>query len=111
MTDLINNLTTEIVKKKFKNQFDLVNYAMKLAENMIKTGRAPRVKRDIGNTAMLVLQEIVEGVDQLDSLPEEMPAQPNGTTRGRDRDREPRSERVFSDAPSRKKGRAESSTL
>ena len=47
--------------KKFKSSFDLVNYAIKLAENMIKTGRDARVKSDVQNRAMLILEEIRRG--------------------------------------------------
>jgi DNA-directed RNA polymerase subunit omega len=61
-------LTNEILAKKFKNNFDLVNYAIQLAENMIITGRDARVKSDIQNRAMLVLEEINEGKDQFDQI-------------------------------------------
>lgn len=63
-------LTNEILAKKFKNNFELVNYAIQLAENMIKTGRDARVKSDMQNRAMLILQEINEGKDQFDAIPE-----------------------------------------
>ena len=52
------HLTNESISKKFTNQFDLVNYAIKIAVNMIKTGREPRVKIDSENKAMQVLAEI-----------------------------------------------------
>jgi len=65
-------LTNEVLAKKFKNNFELVNYAIKLAENMIRKGRDARVKSDIQNRAMLVLDEIIEGKDQFDSVPENM---------------------------------------
>lgn len=57
--------TNETLSKKFKNIFDLVNYAISLAENMIKSGREPRVKRkDMQNRAMLILEEIKDGKDE-----------------------------------------------
>ena len=56
--------------KKFKNNFELVNYAIQLAENMIHTGRDARVKSDTQNRAMLILQEINEGKDLFDVIPE-----------------------------------------
>lgn len=62
------HLTNEEVKKKFKNNFDLVNYAIRLAENMIKTGRDARVKSDVQNRAMLILEEISEGKDHFDDI-------------------------------------------
>ncbi len=51
-------LTNESISKKFTNQFDLVNYAIKIAENLIRTGREPKVKIDSENKAMQVLAEI-----------------------------------------------------
>lgn len=64
--------TNEELAKKFKNNFELVNYAISLAENMISTGRDARVRRaDMQNRAMLILEEIREGKDQFDELPQE----------------------------------------
>ncbi|MBA3721783.1 MAG: hypothetical protein H0W88_05220 [Parachlamydiaceae bacterium] len=63
-------LTNEELSKKFKNNFDLVNYAISLAENMIYSGRDARVKSDVQNRAMLVLEEINEGKDQFDQIVE-----------------------------------------
>lgn len=62
--------TNEILSKKFKNNFELVNYAIQLAENMIKTGRDTRVRSDLQNRAMLILEEINEGKDQFDEIQE-----------------------------------------
>lgn len=62
------HLTNEIMTKKFKSNFDLVNYAIKLAENMIGTGRETRVKSDVQNRAMLIIEEIYEGKDQFDEI-------------------------------------------
>lgn len=62
------NLTNEEIKKSFKNSFDLVNYAISLAENMIKTGREPRMKSDTQNRALLILEEIRLGKDYLDEV-------------------------------------------
>lgn len=62
------HLTNEDVTKKFKSGFDLVNYAIRLAENMIRTGRDARVKSEIQNRAMLILEEIHEGKDHFDEI-------------------------------------------
>lgn len=62
------HLTNEGVTGKFKSSFDLVNYAIRLAENMIKTGRDARVKSEIQNRALLILEEIHEGKDQFDEI-------------------------------------------
>lgn len=64
------SLTNEEFRGKFKSSFDLVNYAIKLAENMIKSGRDTRVKSDVQNRAMLILEEIREGKDQFDEIKE-----------------------------------------
>ena len=92
-------LTNEILAKKFKNNFELVNYAIKLAENMIKTGRESRVKSDTQNRAMLILQEINEGKDQFDHVPENVEKKAENYSnvnpeerRGRYEDRADRSE-------------------
>lgn len=61
-------LTNENVAKKFKSNFELVNYAIKLAENMIHTGRDARVKADTQNRAMLIWEEINQGKDQFDPI-------------------------------------------
>jgi len=61
--------TNEELAKKFKNNFILVNYAISLAENMIHSGRDPRVRRpDLQNRAMLILEEIREGQDKFDTI-------------------------------------------
>lgn len=60
--------TNEALRKKFKNQFELVSYAISLAENMILTGREPRIKTDLQNRAMQVLAEIAAGKDQFEPV-------------------------------------------
>lgn len=64
------SITNEKVSAKFKSQFDLVGYAIELVNNMVKSGRSPRVKSDIQNPAVIALEEIVQGKDILDDLPE-----------------------------------------
>lgn len=63
-------LTNEKISSKFKSLFDLVNYAIKLAENMIETGRDTRVRTDVQNRSMQILSEIVQGKDVFDDIPE-----------------------------------------
>ena len=65
-----DSLTNEKILKKFKSQFELVNYAILLAENMIKSGRDSRVKTDGQNKAMQIVAEIATGKDQFDDIPE-----------------------------------------
>ncbi|WP_042280102.1 DNA-directed RNA polymerase subunit omega [Candidatus Protochlamydia sp. R18] len=62
--------TNESLSKNFTSNFELVNYAIRLAENMIKSGRDTRVKSDIQNRAMLILEEIYEGKDIFDEIKE-----------------------------------------
>lgn len=59
-------LTNEELAKKFKSNFELVNYAIKLAENMIKTGRGAPVESEFQSRALLVLAEITAGKGNLD---------------------------------------------
>ena len=66
-------LTNELFRKKFQSQFDLVRYAIRLAENKIKTGRDARVEIDIQNPAMEILAEIAAGKDQFDDIVETIP--------------------------------------
>ena len=63
-----DSLTNESLNKKFKSQFDLVSYAIRLASNMIHTGRDARVRIDSQNRAMQVLAEIRNGEDRFDEL-------------------------------------------
>lgn len=63
-----NHLTNEKIRKKFDSQFDLVNYAISLATNMIHTGREGRVKSDTQNRATIILSEIINGKDQFDDV-------------------------------------------
>lgn len=47
----------------------MVKYAIALASQLIKSGRAPRVHADSDNPAVIVIEEIQEGKDQLEDLP------------------------------------------
>lgn len=77
------DLTNEQIKKKFKSQFELVGYAIKLAENMIQTGRGPRVKSDSQNVAIHILDEIKSGLDKFEDIPKEVKADPSDAINGR----------------------------
>lgn len=59
-------LTNEELRSRFKSQFDLVNYAIRLAENMVHTGRETRIKTDVHSKAFQILQEIREHKDSFD---------------------------------------------
>ena len=68
-----DNLTNETLGDKFKSQFDLVNYAIRLADNFIKSGRPPRIiKMEIQNPAAMILEEIRQGKDQFENIFEEV---------------------------------------
>ena len=75
-------LTNEKINKKFNSQFELVNYAIKLAENMILSGREARVKTDSQNHALQVVAEISCNKDQLEEILEFEPkaAERNGSS-------------------------------
>ncbi len=51
-------LTNENLFKKYKNQFDLVNTAIKLAEHAIKSGREPIVRAHSQNIVLDIIEEI-----------------------------------------------------
>jgi DNA-directed RNA polymerase subunit omega len=63
-----DQLTNEKIRKKFVSQFELVNYAIKLAENMIQSGRDPRVKIESQNRSLQVLSEILNDKDRFDEI-------------------------------------------
>jgi len=65
-------LTNEKLRKKFKSQFDLVGYAISLADNMIMSGRGPRGRTETQNPAMQVLAEIAADKDQFDPIVEKI---------------------------------------
>lgn len=76
-------LTNESIKSKFKSQFELVNYAIKLAEQMIHSGRVPHISTDNQNPAVVIIEEIEVGKDKmLDVLPvsKEVIAEPEHVT-------------------------------
>ena len=61
-------LTNQMLTERFKNQFDLVRHAIKLAVHEVKLGHEfPSM--DAMNIASKVLEEIAEGQDK--ELPEE----------------------------------------
>lgn len=70
--ELKNFLTNEKLSNKFNSQFDLVNYAIKLAANMIQTGREGRVNVDSQSRAIQVLGEILNNKDYFDNLPDDL---------------------------------------
>ena len=78
--EINDSLTNEKILKKFKSQFELVNYAIKLAENMIHTGRDTRVKTEAQNRALQIVQEIEQDKDRFDEIiKEEVVVELNGT--------------------------------
>lgn len=61
-------LTSEDIKKKYISQFVLVAEAIKLAAQMVESGRGARVQVDNSNPAVIVLEEIRQGKNQLEDL-------------------------------------------
>lgn len=62
--DVKDFLTNEKLAKRFKNMFELVNYSIRIAEELLKSGREPRVRTEIQNPMYQVLLEIVNDKDQ-----------------------------------------------
>ena len=63
-------LTNEKIKAKFESPFELVGYAIALVTNMVLSGRAPLVKTNVENPAVIALDEISQGKDAIQPLPE-----------------------------------------
>jgi hypothetical protein len=64
-------LTNEKLSKKFVSQFDLVNFAVHVAKDMIKSGRETRARKDIQNRAQQILEEITEDKVLLNDIDDE----------------------------------------
>lgn len=65
------NLTNEVLTKRFANQFELVRYAITRVRNAIVSGREPQVRSETQNLSAKVLMEIGLGVDQYDDFEDE----------------------------------------
>lgn len=59
-------LTNEKIKKEFDSQFDMVNYMIHQARDMIKTGRGPRVPTDSDNIAVNTIKECALGKNRFE---------------------------------------------
>lgn len=66
------HLTTEYLKKNAKSAFDLVNYSIELAKDMMISDRPCRVPTSIQNRAYQVLLEIGQHKDFLSPRGQEM---------------------------------------
>jgi|GEM_PF-2834581 len=64
--DRKKSLTNEHLLKRFKSQFEIVNYAIKRAQVMVTSGREPTAATDTQNSAYQVLAEISTGRDTFD---------------------------------------------
>jgi DNA-directed RNA polymerase subunit omega len=58
------DVTNEKLAKRFNNMFELVNYSIRIAEELLKSGRELRVGTDNQNTMYQVLLEISSGKDK-----------------------------------------------
>lgn len=67
-----HHLTTEYLKTNTKSPFDLVNYAIQLAKDMMLSDRSCRVHTGIQNRAYQVLLEIGEHKDFLSPRGQEL---------------------------------------
>lgn len=68
--DFKETLTNEQLLKRFKNQFELVRYAISLAENTVQSGREPDVYTDSQNVAFMILAEIAANKEQFAEIPQ-----------------------------------------
>ena len=61
---LKNRLTNEPLRKKEQSSYELVNYAIRLAKNMLEVERESHISAPgIINPAYLILEEIIQGKD------------------------------------------------
>jgi DNA-directed RNA polymerase subunit omega len=60
---VFESMTNEEMVKKFSNQFDLVNYAIKVAELGLDAGDSGE---EGGNRALQVLKEIISGKERIE---------------------------------------------
>jgi DNA-directed RNA polymerase subunit K/omega len=68
---LVNkNYTSDQLLKKFGSQFELVNYAIRLAENMIRSGKEPHLIGDAQNIALQVIAAIASNTDRFEEITE-----------------------------------------
>jgi hypothetical protein len=58
-----NNMTSEILLSRFKNQFDLVRFAIRKAENRITSGH-DYAQPSTQNLATEILKEISQGKEE-----------------------------------------------
>jgi hypothetical protein len=65
------HLTNERLRNVFDNQFELVNYAIKLAEYFIKSGKEPFAYQTNQNLATKILRIVESGKGRFRDLPDE----------------------------------------
>lgn len=64
-----DQLTNEKLLKRFNNQFELVRYAIQLAENTIRSGRELDIWADSQNVSFLILSEIAANKEEFAEIP------------------------------------------
>lgn len=65
------HLTNERLRNIFDNQFELVNYAIRLAEYFIKSGKEPFAYQTNQNLATKILRIIEKGKHRYREIPDE----------------------------------------
>lgn len=61
MLEFDEYLTSEPIRKKFPNQFKMVNYAIRLTQNKIRDGREGVL--DSENPVNIVLEDIIDDIE------------------------------------------------
>ena len=85
--DYKDQLTNEKLLKRFNNQFELVRYAIQLAENTIRSGREPDVHTDSQNVSFMILSEIAANKEEFAEISEQQKASfPRHDNRRNDQD-------------------------
>lgn len=74
---LKDSLTNESLSKRMPSSYELVNYAIRLAKNMVEVERDARVSTPgIINSAYLILEEISHGKDAFEEPQPKVAPQP-----------------------------------
>ncbi len=68
--DYKDQLTNEKLLTRFNNQFELVRYAIQLAENTIRSGRELDIWSESQNVSFLILAEIAANKEEFAQVPD-----------------------------------------
>jgi hypothetical protein len=68
MSDLKKQLTNEKLAKRFGSLFDLVNYAIEIAQGRVHSGRTDEVRHGVRNPAYQILADISSNRERIEDI-------------------------------------------